>query len=236
MRYINKGEEPESFTTWKALANEDWTPTYDDLRGQEKTDLYNALLREQGFICCYCGMRITRDLSDIGEDTSVVNRDTCHIEHLKPQSIYPELALEYKNLLASCQAERNQAERNQVPPPPVRCGYKKGDWYDENLIVSPLDANCVDYFRYSASGEILPTDAPDKQAAAKTTIEKLGLDIDKLRAMRNEAIDGALLAIEGLTDEEIQLFAQGLEQLNDKGKYQPFCFVSAYILNQYFIT
>jgi hypothetical protein len=49
MRYINKGEEPESFTTWKALANEDWTPTYDDLRGQEKTDLYNALLREQGF-------------------------------------------------------------------------------------------------------------------------------------------------------------------------------------------
>lgn len=230
MRYINKGEEPESFTTWKALANEDWTPTYDDLRGQEKTELYNALLREQGFICCYCGMRITRELSDIGEDTSDIDRDSCHIEHLQPQSIYPELALEYKNLLASC-----QAERNKVPPPPVRCGYKKEDWYDENLIVSPLDANCVDYFRYSASGEILPTDASDKQAAAKTTIEKLGLDIDKLRAMRSAAIDGALLAIQGLTDEEIQLLAQGFELLNDEGKYQPFCFAIAYILNQYFI-
>ncbi len=230
MRYINKGEEPESFTTWKALANEDWAPTYDDLRGQEKTDLYNALLREQGFICCYCGMRITRELSDIGADTSYTDRDSCHIEHLKPQSIYPELALEYKNLLASC-----QAERDKVPPPPVRCGYKKEDWYDENLIVSPLDANCADYFRYSASGAILPTDAPDKQAAAETTIEKLGLDIDKLRAMRSAGIDGALLAIQGLTDEEIQVFAQSFEQLNDKGKYQPFCFAIAYILNQYFI-
>jgi uncharacterized protein (TIGR02646 family) len=230
MKYINKGDEPDSFTRWKALANENWTPTYDDLRGQEKTDLYNALLREQGFICCYCGMRITRDLSDIGEDTSDTDRDSCHIEHLKPQSIYPELALEYKNLLASC-----QAERDKVPPPPVRCGYKKEDWYDENLIVSPLDANCADYFRYSASGEILPTEAPDKQAAAKTTIEKLKLDIDKLRAMRSAAIDGTLLAIEGLTDQEIQLFAQGVEQLNDEGKYQSFCFAIAYILNQYFI-
>jgi hypothetical protein len=124
--------------------------------------------------------------------------------------------------LASCQAERNQAERNQVPPPPVRCGYKKGDWYDENLIVSPLDANCVDYFRYSLLVKSFPQTLQTNKQPAKTTIEKLGLDIDKLRAMRNEAIDGALLAIEGLTDEEIQLFAQGLEQLNDKGNINPF--------------
>ncbi|MBD0344797.1 MAG: TIGR02646 family protein, partial [Coleofasciculus sp. Co-bin14] len=100
----------------------------------------------------------------------------------------------------------------------------------------PLDENCANFFRYSASGEILPTDDPGKQEAAKTTIEKLGLDIEKLRLMRSAAIDGALLAIEGLTYEEIQIFAQDLEQLNDKGKYQPFCFVSAYILNQYFIA
>ncbi|MBD0346070.1 MAG: TIGR02646 family protein, partial [Coleofasciculus sp. Co-bin14] len=203
MRYINKGKEPESLTKWKALANEDWTPTYDGLCGQEKTDLYNALLREQGFICCYCGMRISRENSDIDEDTSETGKDTCHIEHLKPQSVYPELALEYKNLLASC-----QAERDTVPRPPVRCGYKKGDWYDNHQMVSPLDENCANFFRYSASGEILPTDELDKQEAAKTSIEKLGLDIEKLRLMRSAPIDGALLAIEGLTDEEIQIFAQ----------------------------
>ncbi|MBC6424384.1 MAG: hypothetical protein GDA38_25045 [Hormoscilla sp. SP12CHS1] len=59
MKYIKKGEEPESLTAWKALANEDWTPSYDLLSGREKTDVYNTLLQKQGFICCYCGMRIT---------------------------------------------------------------------------------------------------------------------------------------------------------------------------------
>ena len=150
MRYIRKGDEPESLANLKALTNEDWKPTYeDDCRGEVKTQLHNALLQEQGYICCYCGMAIAKEDS--------------HIEHLKPRSIYPNLALEFTN------------------------------------------------------------------------IEKLGLDIEKLRLMRSAAIDGALLAIEGLTDEEIQLFSQDFEQLNDQGEYQPFCFVIAYILKQYFV-
>jgi hypothetical protein len=103
-------------------------------------------------------------------------------------------------------------------------------------MVSPLDENCASFFRYAASGQILPIDEPDKQKAAKTTIEKLGLDIEKLRRMRSAAIDGALLAIEGLTEEEIRQFAQGYEQLDTNGRYAPFCGAIAYILNQYFIT
>ncbi len=216
MRYIRKGDEPESLANLKALANEDWKPTYkDDCRGEVKTQLHNALLQEQGYICCYCGMSITKEDS--------------HIEHLKPRSRYPELALEYKNLLTSCRRERERRE-------PQHCGVKKDDWYDELLMISPLDQNCASFFRYLASGEILPTDEPDNQETATTTIETLGLDIEKLRLMRSAAIDGALLAIEGLTDEEILLFAQGYDQLDTDGRYIPFCFAIAYILNQYFIS
>lgn len=213
MRYIRKGDEPESLANLKALASEDWKPTYeDDCRGEVKTQLHNALLQEQGYICCYCQMGITRENS--------------HIEHLKPRSIYPDLALVYTNLLASCQ-------RQTEPKEPCHCGIKKGK---EHLMVSPLDENCAGFFRYAASGEMLPTDESNKQEAAKTTIEKLGLDIEKLRLMRSAAIDGALLAIEGLTDEEKLLFAQGCEQLDADGRYMPFCGAIAYILNQYFIT
>ncbi len=215
MRYIRKGDEPESLANLKALANEDWKPTYeDDCRGEVKTQLHNVLLQEQGYICCYCGMAITREDS--------------HIEHFKPRSIYPNLALEFTNLLASCQRERERRE-------PQHCGVKKDKWYDEQLMVSPLDVNCASFFRYAASGEILPTDELDKQDAAKTTIEKLGLGIEKLRLMRSAAIDGALLAIEGLSDEEIEKFAQGYEQLDEGGQYMPFCTAIAYILKQYFI-
>jgi uncharacterized protein (TIGR02646 family) len=228
VRYIRKGEEPESFTDWKEQQKNRGNPvTWKAFRRRVtvKNDVYDALLREQGYICCYCGMQITRD--------------TSHFEHFKPKSniTYGHLVLDYTNLLVSCKGEsEDSGESEEEHRVPVHCGHKKDDWYDEHLMVSPLDENCASFFRYAASGEILPTDELDKQQAAKITIEKLGLGIEKLRLMRSAAIDGALLAIEGLTDEEIQLFAQGLEQLNDKGKYQPFCFVSAYILNQYFIT
>lgn len=68
MKYIQKRQEPASFTEWKSKASEDWQPTWEILRSSEKRDLHDALLREQGYICCYCEMRITQQNS--------------HIEHL----------------------------------------------------------------------------------------------------------------------------------------------------------
>ncbi|MBD2182404.1 TIGR02646 family protein [Planktothrix sp. FACHB-1355] len=218
MKYIRKGEEPEEFTNWKNLENDDWKPSWDDnFQAPQKPVVHQALLREQGYICCYCGMRITRE--------------TSHIEHLKPRSIYPDLALDYTNLMASC-----QGESEEPPPQPVHCGHKKYDWYDEHLMVSPLYPNCQDFFRYLGSGDIEPTDESDKQAAAETTIDKLGLDIPKLTRMRREAIVGILLAIEGLTNEEIQLLFQAFEQPDANGRYTPFFAAIAYTLKQYFIS
>ena len=222
MRYIRKSDEPESFTAWKERQKNRGNPlTWKAFRRRVtvKNDVYDALLREQGFICCYCGMQITRD--------------TSHFEHFKPKSniTYGHLVLDYTNLLVSCKGESEEEHRV-----PVHCGHKKDDWYDEHLMVSPLDENCASFFRYAASGEILPTDELDKQQAAKTTIEKLGLDIEKLRLIRSAAIDGALLAIEGLTDEEKLLFAQGYEKPNANGQYEEFCAAISYILNQYFIA
>ncbi len=101
-------------------------------------------------------------------------------------------------------------------------------------MVSPLQENCADFFIYSGSGEILPKDEPEKQAAAATTIDKLGLDIDKLRAMRRAAIDGFLQAVEGFSDEEIQKFARSYEQPDASGQYAPFCGAIAYIFKRYF--
>lgn len=215
MKYIKKCEEPEEFSNWKALENDNWKPSWDNFQVPQKPAVHDALLREQGYICCYCGMRITRDGS--------------HIEHLKPRSAYPHLALEYTNLMASC-----QGESEEPPPVPVHCGHKKKYWYDDNLMVSPLGKNCTDFFRYSGSGEILPSDDPDRKVAA-TTIEKLGLDIDKLRAMRREAIDAVLLDIDELTPKQIQQLMQGYEQLDANEQYTPFCAAITYILKQYFI-
>lgn len=214
MKYIKKSQEPSSLTEWnKRRGNK--TPNWKSFSQPVKNDVYYSLLKEQGYICCYCGRPISRK--------------ECHIEHFKPKSVYKELTFEYTNLIASCQGE--DEERPRVP---VHCGHKKQAWYDEELMVSPLNPKCADFFRYSGFGEILPVDDPDKQLAAKTTITKLALDINKLRKLRRVAIDTAMQASQSLTDTEIQQLAQGFQQLDAEGRYTPFCHVIAYVLEQYF--
>jgi uncharacterized protein (TIGR02646 family) len=222
VKYIKKGKEPSSFTAWKKEQQlKNHTPNWKGFQQSVKNDVFDALLREQGYICCYCGSRITRN--------------KCHIEHLKPKGIdtYKHLMFEYTNLLASCQGE------SEAPPPvPVHCGHKKGAWYDEHLMISPLEANCADFFIYTEDGQILETDALDKKAAAATTIKMLCLNIPKLTAMREEVIKNLLadIDIDELTDEEKQKLVQGFEQPDANGQYQEFCGAIAYILNQYFIA
>jgi uncharacterized protein (TIGR02646 family) len=218
VKYIKKGEEPQSFTAWKVLARTTPNWGYSYLQNPEKRELHEALIQEQGYICCYCGMRITRESS--------------HIEHLQPQSIPdPGLSLEYTNLLASCQRERE-------PKKPVHCGVAKDDWYDESLIVSPLKPDCADFFIYTDDGQILATDAVEKKAAATTTIERLCLNIPKLIAMRKQAVRNlfADLNIDELTEEEKQKLIQGFGQPDANGQYEEFCGAIAFILKQYFMA
>jgi uncharacterized protein (TIGR02646 family) len=214
MKYIQKGQEPISLTEWKQEGDRK-SSNWKSFDRDVKNDVCHALLKEQGYICCYCG--------------SSIARKECHIEHFKPKSVYKNLTFEYTNLFASC-----QGEDEKCPRVPVHCGHKKNNWYDDDLMVSPLDPNCANYFKYSGYGEILPTENPQKQAAAKSAIAKLALDINKLTKMRRTAIDAALQATVGLTDAEIQLLAQGYQQLDREGRYTPFCAAISYILKQYF--
>ncbi len=209
MKYIKKSEEPESFTVWKNLANEDWQPTWDDFRKPQKTDVHDSLLQEQGFICCYCGRRI--------------NTDDSHLEHLKPRTTYPQSALEYTNILASCQKDTVRKE-------PLHCGKIKDKWYDDNLMISPLDVNCAEFFRYTDDGQILATNNSEKQLAAETTIDKLALNIDKLKNLRAKSIEPILEIINTITEEERQNLILGFSETNSKGYYEEFCAAIIYLL------
>lgn len=212
MKYIKKREEPESFTAWKKLANEDWKPSWDNFSKPQKIDVHDSLLQEQGYICCYCGR--------------LISSKTSHIEHLKPRKNYPQLTLDYTNILASCQRERQ-------PKEPLHCGSNKDDWYDDRLMISPLDINCAEFFIYTEDGQNLPTEIIDKKVAANTTINKLALNIDKLQKMRSGAIEGILEGFEDLTDDEREMLLQRFCQPDEIGHNQEFCAAISYILKQY---
>jgi len=200
MKHINKNQEPKEFTDWKNCANEDWQPTFSKLSNPEKQHVFNSLLNEQGHICCYC----ERELKE----------NDFHIEHFKPKdkTKFPELQLEYSNLLCSCQ-------RNTTKSEPLHCGNSKENWFDDDLIVSPLFSNCENEFIFSFDGHISPSN--EQNIKATETIKRLQLDNTKLVAMRNKLLEPFL---EDLSDSDLNEFVKGylVEKENNNGRYNEF--------------
>ena len=213
MKHIEKGSEPKSLTAYnkKVGANTKWK----SFNRSVKNDTYDAILHEQGYICCYCGIRISRR--------------KCHIEHYRPKSKYTHLTFAYENLISSCQGEDEKR-----PTKPVHCGHKKGGWFDEDLMISPLDPNCSQYFKYTGAGEILPTEDPEHQEAAETTIRMLALDINKLNKMRRKVVDGVIQATQGLSEKEIKQLAEAYLERDETGSYAPFWATIDYVMKQFY--
>lgn len=197
MKYIVKQGEPDDFLDWKALANENWQPTYDDLSGAPKRAVKKALMTEQGYICCYCERRLTDSDS--------------HIEHFMPQNDPAVDPLDYANMLCSCQNRIKKGE-------PRHCGNLKDEWFDQGLLVSPLTPECESRFSFTGDGGIQPTSEDD--VAAATTIEKLGLGIPKLNDLRSKAIEPFL--DESLSTDDLKTFVSGYLDRDAPGHFGEF--------------
>jgi uncharacterized protein (TIGR02646 family) len=197
MKHIIKQDEPQKFIDWKALANDDWQPSYDNLSGPPKQAIKTSLMQEQGYLCCYCERRLTDDDS--------------HIEHFRPQTMHGVDPLDFGNMLCSCQKILEKGE-------PRHCGNHKGDWFDAILTVSPLDPACEGRFHFTGQGRIFPANPGDLSAA--TTITKLALDHPKLDDMRSKAIEPFLDAT--LTEHDLRTFVTGYLTKDAEGKFGEF--------------
>jgi uncharacterized protein (TIGR02646 family) len=221
MKFIRKNEEPASFIVWKQQASSEWQPNWDNFQKPEKLEVHRSLLMEQGHICCYCGQRIAKEES--------------HIEHFQPRTSFPELTLSYGNFLASCPGytEETEASTPIAKRSQAYCGQRKGAWYHQDLTVSPLQADCDTYFRYTGQGNILPTQDLDKALAAETTIKKLNLNHLQLKRGRERAIDGILQDIETFSNDELSQLIEAYKRLDSDGNHVPFCGAVVYILEQF---
>lgn len=211
MKHVMKVAPAQEFESWKALANPDWAPTYENLQNPEKRALHESLLKEQGWVCCYCGRSIALNDS--------------HIEHFQPQERYADLALSYENLHASC-------IRETAPSTPLHCGHAKGADFDEALQISPLDPQCEGRFAYTLKGRIIASDARDVQAMYM--VDLLKLDIPFLFNRREEEVnrvfDPEFLA--SATADELLLLRDAFRRLDDAGRTQSFGHVLARFAEQ----
>lgn len=201
MKHIVKELPPADFTTYRRLPN----ASYKGLT--KKKNLYKrvkqALAKEQGFICCYCGRRISG-----GNDTQ--------IEHIyaKGTNIYEEMQLDYEtNLVACCDGGKNERHNKQIRKEDLFCESVKGD---KILPVNPLMLGCEDKFLYAEDGDILGL-----YKDGEVTIKILNLTSPIIKNMRKYAIRNYLLYPPQDWDAELQR----LQHKDSNGQYEEFCFV-----------
>lgn len=210
MRHIIKKEPPRQFEEWKvsrgSLAN------YHTIPSAIKNIVRESLLDEQNWLCCYCGLSLTRN--------------NVHIEHFRPQSKFRSLQLDYRNLHASCMGKLvHHSEEEEFSD---FCGHSKKDWFDERLTVSPLDPNCESYFEYGFDGTIR---AAHHHEGAEETIHRLGLNTYLPRRQREEAIDAILELLGDLSDEDsINCLISFIETPDFSNRLPTFSFVISRLL------
>lgn len=198
MKYVKKQEAPDSFEQWKGKASDNWQPTYGALQNPEKAQLHEALLTEQGWVCCYCGRSIEQKQS--------------HIEHFRPQEQYPDKALSYDNLYASCIRAAN-------PGSPLHCGHAKGNAFNEALAVWPIASDCERQFRYTLDGQIIPEN--DKASYMR---DLLKLDIEFLNDRRAAVLQGVFDNdfLENASADELNRLREGFRQFDADGQLPDF--------------
>ena len=180
--------------------------------------LKEQLFEDQGGICCYCGMKL-----DYPFDPQY------RVEHVRPTEIHRELVGEYKNLLLSCRATKEETDTRDAAPRKKRrdfmhCDEKKGS---SEITYSPLDPACETVFVYKQDGSISGINQN-----ATNDIETLGLDCDYLVRRRKEALevlfDGDLLLPEDL----LRDFKEKVMTRDNDNRLAEFCFVISNVIGQ----
>jgi len=216
VKYILKGGSPEEFENWKKKANDEWQPSWNDFQNPEKEKVKEALLIEQGYLCCYCGMRIE-------------NNSYTEIEHIKPRKecIGDEeyRALDFQNFLASCNGSTKEPK-----PREVHCNNARGD---KALLITPLNQECETKFLYIDGGKVL-SENPDDREMDILINRVLMLNAKKIKGARESIIKALESDFNGATINDIEEEILALSQ-KENNQFKEMCFVSAHYLQNNFL-
>ena len=216
MRQIIKGQIPPLLSEYKRTPN----ATYDGFSA--KNDVRDAFIQEQKGLCAYCSGRIANiwnaDLNDYKTT----------IEHYKSRTDFPNLQLEYSNMLGVCNGTISGNSKNIL-----HCDKKRGS---KILTINPLSKNCEKQVEYnSTSGKIR-----SKQDKIQTDIDTLNLNERNLLQNRKDRIDDAVKRMKryypkkengSWTKLEIQKEIKYWNSENDLGNLKPYCQAAIAYLN-----
>jgi len=194
MRTIQKGPAPATLTQHRQQPH----ANYDNYA--DKDHLRQALVAEQRGVCCYCQSRIR------------ATPDGMKIEHWQCRASFPDLQLEYRNLLGACPGGEGRRPEDQ------HCDTSKGN---RALCFSVCDpAHQIErHIRFLGDGRIQADDGAVHQALNDVlnlnwnrlvANRKATLEAFKQRLQRGEKLDPAreLPKWDGSQAGELPEFAQ----------------------------
>ncbi len=167
MRYFVKKASAPAFEAWKAQANEDWSPSYAALAGTPKQALLQALLEEQGHVCCYCG----RSIDERGQ----------------PRRAFPPAGRVSAACVGSHQSSRVLRADTEGARSAWHCGHAKQNQFCEERFIAPTDETCERRFLYTMNGDALAADLNDARAAYM--LELLGMNATSLSGWRKAELE-----------------------------------------------
>jgi len=205
MKKIIKQSEPRSLVEHRSQANANYEnyPNKDDLR--------KSLLKEQGYICCYCMSRI--------------KSDEMKIEHWQPQTKYTSRQLDYRNLLGACMGNQGARPQNQ------HCDTRKAD---SEIIINPIegDKNCENLIKYRPDGKIYSDDV----SVNCDLNETLNLNLGFLKKNRKDALDVVVRKLDEKFSNKtwakitVQKEIDKLNAKDENGFYDVYCqFIVSYL-------
>ena len=173
MLYIEKKTPPQSYQkavaeiksapAWRSIQDGDTRAIRSQFDLLPKSEIRDALLAEQHYLCAYCMKRIRNNV----EGTEVVHMT---IEHWFPLSQDKERALDYKNFLGVCKGGADTAgPKSRI----LCCDASKED--TAKLTVTPLNRAMMLYIAYKSDGTIycLPTADADVAKAINNDLNQV---------------------------------------------------------------
>ena len=196
MKFIQKGNEPEAWKAYRLTEGVKFTAI---------PELKNALLLEQGHLCCYCMSRI--------------NFDTMKVEHWKARR-YKDFVLAYNNLMAACEGNFCTDKH---------CDTRKAD---DEISINPTFAinNVENIISYKWSdGRLVYL------SEYKSDIETiLVLNNFVLKRNRLSVLDGVIqvLKLKNYSKSECQKQLDKFQKRDKSGRFQPYCMVAVRFLEK----
>ena len=200
MRFIQKNRrQPAGLLAYQKTSGSAFT----GMPGPVKAAVKNALLEEQGHICCYCMERIV--FAEM------------KVEHWSSQAEHKSQGLDYGNMLGACMGGEG------FPPHLQHCDTRKGS---NELNINPTDSNrnCERLIRYYTSG-LVDSDNADYTHDLNNV---LNLNLPTLKANRATVLTEALKDLDRrhrnwtatVLDAEIERW-----RTMERGQLRPFCHV-----------